>query len=540
MKQALTLVIAQCNFRLGQITHNTDQVIRLARQAYAEHQADIIVFPELTLTGYPPEDLLLRMHLQLEVHDALQRIAKETPPLCLVVGHPHYIGGRLFNAASAIFQGKIQVCYFKQKLPNYSVFDEKRYFCAGQQAGIFTLKGWKIALSICEDLWFPEPMQQAKTAGAELVVCLNASPYDHLKQQIRHDRIAKQASQHQISIVYVQCVGGQDELVFDGGSMVFNAAGEKVFQGEYFKTALYPVTFPLQPISMTLNSEQSLDGMTSHTKEQHIYDALCLGLKDYVRKNQFESVILGLSGGIDSALTLAIAVDALGPQHVHAVMLPSPFTSQLSLDTAADMANTLGIHYRIIPINDCFQSVQHSLLQADIEAINDITLQNLQARLRAVLLMALSNQYGHLLLSTSNKSETAVGYTTLYGDMAGGFCVLRDVFKTWVYRLANYRNQQSPIIPQSIIDRPATAELAPNQTDQDSLPEYDELDQILIRYIEHDESISDIVAAGFDATTVHAIIQAVDKAEYKRRQAPPGVKVTTRAFGRDRRYPITK
>ena len=545
MKQALTITIAQCNFHLGQVVANTKQTLDLAHQAYQQQHSDCVVFPELSLTGYPPEDLLFRTDLQLEVQQALQHIAKEAPPLTIVVGHPHYIGGRLFNAASAIFQSKIQACYFKQYLPNYSVFDEKRYFHAGHKMSTFSLKGYRIALSICEDLWHDSPMQQAKAAGADMMLCLNASPFDHVKQRTRESMLAKQAQAGHMPIIYVQCVGGQDELVFDGGSMVLDALGRKQFQGDFFKTGLYPIHFPL----LTTTAQQHSNSHHLQTNfqipsiEQHIYQALCLGVKDYVNKNKFKSVILGLSGGIDSALSLAIAVDALGASRVHAVMLPSQYTSQLSLDMAASIANNFAVDYKVIPIEQHYQSIQQGLQQAVTADLDDLTLQNLQARIRAIILMALSNQQGHLLLSTSNKSETAMGYTTLYGDMAGGFCVLQDVFKTWVYRLANYRNQLSEttqVIPQAIIDRAPTAELTLNQYDQDSLPSYDKLDQILIRYLEQDECATTIAAAGFDIATVEQVIEAVKRSEYKRQQAPPGVKITTRAFGRDRRYPITR
>ena len=536
MKQGLKIIIAQCNFRLGQIATNITKILKLATQAYQDHQADLIAFPELTLTGYPPEDLLFRLNLYDEITAALLQIRQQAPNITLVIGHPYRIGGRCFNAASVIQAGKIQLCYFKQHLPNYSVFDEKRYFYAGTQAGVFELKGWRIALSICEDLWQDGPMQQAHQAGAELMLCLNASPYDHLKQQQRYQILQQNAQLGHMPIVYVQCVGGQDELVFDGGSMILNEQGQIVTQADYFQEGLYPVEFPLAkstpPIFPPIESPK--------IDLAHIYQALCLGVKDYVKKNNFKSVLLGLSGGIDSALSLAIAVDALGPNQVHAVMLPSPYTSKLSLDSASEMAQTLKIHYQTIPINHCFDSMQQSFNEVHIPQLNSISLQNMQARIRAVILMTLSNQFGHLLLSTSNKSETAVGYTTLYGDMAGGFCVLKDVFKTIVYQLANYRNQQSAVIPQAIIDRPPTAELAHQQTDQDTLPAYDELDAILMRYIEQDESIDTIVTAGFSPEVVQQVVQAVDRAEYKRRQAPPGVKITTRAFGRDRRYPISR
>lgn len=543
MPQQLIVVMAQLNLLVGDITGNTQKILAAARHAQQDLGAGLIAFPELALTGYPPEDLLLRPSLKLRVDKALQSILEADLDIYMAVGLPLQVNGALYNALSLIKGTQVLASYCKQSLPNYQVFDERRYFHAGHSPCIVDIAGLRVALTICEDMWDEGPTLQAAQAGAQLIVNINASPYHQDKILERTDLLARRARQAGAPIVYTNMVGGQDELVFDGSSMVVSAQGDVQVRASSFTEECVPVHLEMGNdgvlVCTTMNSIAPVD-----TTEQGVYKALVLGVRDYVSKNGFKGVVLGLSGGIDSALTLAIAVDALGQDKVHAVMMPFEYTSQLSQDLAQEQAITLGVHYSVIPIAEAYQSFT-SALSAEFSGLPvDVTEQNIQARCRGVILMAISNKTGKLVLTTGNKSEVAVGYCTLYGDMAGGFDVLKDVAKTMVYRLSKYRNaqpdaQEIPIIPKQVIERAPTAELAPGQIDQDSLPAYEELDAILALYVERDQSAEQIIAQDYPAATVHHVLSLVDRNEYKRRQSPVGVRLTQRGFGRDRRYPIT-
>jgi len=538
----LKVVIAQVNLIVGDIDKNTDIVLAHAKKAIEQHDADIVAFPELTLTGYPPEDLLLRPSLMKRVNKALQRLINAQLDCALVIGHPSREDDRLYNSLSVIMAGRIAACYHKQYLPNYQVFDERRYFRAGKQPCVVLIKDVPVGFTICEDMWEGDPVAQCRNAGAEMLININASPFHVNKLQQRRALLHTRSTENELPIVYVNLVGGQDELVFDGGSMAVDSNGRTCVLAPSFSEGLFPVSMRVvdQKIDQILNQDISPD----RSVEAEIYDALVLGMKDYVNKNGFKGVVLGLSGGIDSGLTLAVAVDALGADRVQAVMMPFEYTSQLSKDTAQQQAAGLGVDYQVIPISGIYDAFIQALASEFEGMPVDVSEQNLQARCRGVILMAISNKKGVMVITTGNKSEIAVGYSTLYGDMAGGFDVLKDVAKTMVYKLANYRNKEySPVsrdvIPQEIIDRPPSAELAPDQVDQDNLPPYDELDEILERYVEKDQSAAEIVAAGFSAQTVKKVLRLVDLNEYKRRQSPIGVRLTQRGFGRDRRYPIT-
>lgn len=536
----LTLVMAQINTHVGDIDGNTERVLTSANQAKTEHSADVIVFPELTLCGYPPEDLLLRESIETRTQRALAKILSEAPPeLVLVLGYPKRDNGQLFNVAGVIQGGKIIAEYRKQCLPNYQVFDEKRYFCPGHQPCVVDVMGIPTAISVCEDIWEDKPIRQAKLAGAKWMLNLNASPFHTGKSAERLSLIHKRANEGDMPIVYVNSVGGQDELVFDGGSFVVDAEGHLKTQAPYYQEGLYPVEVAIDPQSdLPVSIPQQV--LTEPLSEwQSIYEALVLGVRDYVNKNRFKGVVLGLSGGIDSALTLAVAVDALGADRVEAVMMPFRYTSDLSKNDAADQAARMGVRYQSLSIEPMYEAFMATLSEEFKHTQRDTTEENLQARCRGVMLMAISNKKGYLVLTTGNKSEMAVGYSTLYGDMAGGFDVLKDVPKTWVFALSRYRNAIAPVIPESVITRPPSAELSPDQKDEDSLPPYDILDQILNYYVEQDWSAEAIIAEGFEAEQVNRVIRLVDVNEYKRRQAPVGVRITQRGFGRDRRYPIT-
>lgn len=532
MQNPITIAMAQLNFMLGDINSNRDKIIQAALKARDELKADVIVFPELAITGYPPEDLLLRPHFIQESCQALAEIQEKVTGIHMVIGHPHVTGAGIFNAAS-VFHDQQQVAHYrKQFLPNYSVFDEKRYFQRGNEVCVFEVKGRRLAVVICEDLWQSGPMQQALEANAEAVLCLNASPFHATKYQKRIDMLRhRQRAEGQLPIIYVNCIGGQDELVFDGGSLAMNAEGEIVSSAPHYEEAIVPVAFHDSLIQgIIAPSLQRLDS---------IYEALVLGTKDYLAKNHFKGALLGLSGGIDSALTCAIAADALGAENVHAVLMPSRYTAQMSIDDALEQVNSLGVKHSLIPIEPSFNSFLEMLSDEFQGLAPDTTEENIQARCRGIILMAISNKTGRLVLTTGNKSELAVGYSTLYGDMAGGFNVLKDVPKTLVYELANFRNQQSQIIPQRVIDRPPSAELKEEQTDQDVLPPYEVLDQILEYYVTDNLSQAQIIAKGIDAASVKRVIAMIDRNEYKRRQAPPGIRISARAFGRDWRFPIT-
>ncbi len=535
MSTPIRVVMAQLNLLVGDIPGNTGRIIDTALKARDELNADLVLFPELALTGYPPEDLLLRPSLELRVQEALQRILAAVSGVTLVLGYPRYREGALYNMAGVIRDGELLHEYAKQCLPNFQVFDEKRYFAAGDEVGLFEHKGIKIGLSICEDIWHTGPVEQLRAEGAELVLSLNASPFHIGKPAQRRDVLHQRAQQLGCPLVYLNLTGGQDELVFDGGSMLASAQGDILFQGVHCEEALYSCSF--DPATAVLKPEQA--GVAEPDSDALVYQVLVQGVRDYINKNGFRGVVLGLSGGIDSALTVAVAVDALGADRVEAVMMPFRYTSSMSLEDAEAEARALDIQYDVISIEPLYDSFMQQLAP-QFEGLNpDTTEENLQARCRGVLLMAISNKKGYLVLTTGNKSEMAVGYSTLYGDMAGGFDVLKDIPKTLVYRLSRYRNTLSPVIPQRVIDRPPSAELAPDQTDQDSLPDYDVLDRILELYVERDYSAQAIIDEGFAAEDVNRVLRLVDINEYKRRQAPIGPRVTQRGFGRDRRYPIT-
>ncbi|OED40586.1 NAD+ synthase [Endozoicomonas sp. (ex Bugula neritina AB1)] len=533
MSATLNMIMAQLNTVVGDIDGNTTRVIEAAEQARDQLGADVIVFPELTLSGYPPEDLLLRPSLVVRLEQAMSRL-QIVQGIDLVLGAPLNGPHGLENQALVLRDGHVVARYAKQHLPNYQVFDEKRYFVSGRESCIYECKGVKVALMVCEDLWYKGPARRAKDAGAELIISLNASPFHKDKQFIRHDTVRERCQEVGLPILYVNQYGGQDELVFDGGSFAMNKDGELMAGAEFFTEQLLPVQFDKESLSFTKGDVAEIPGLCSR-----VYDALVTGVRDYVNKNGFKGIVLGLSGGIDSALTLAVATDALGKDRVQAVMMPYRYTSNMSLEDAAEEAEILGVEYKILPIEPMFDAFMDTLSSEFEGHGRDTTEENLQSRCRGVMLMAISNKKGYLVLTTGNKSEMAVGYATLYGDMAGGFDVLKDVPKTLVFKLSEYRNTRGYVIPQRVIDRPPSAELAPDQIDEDSLPPYDDLDTILEMYIEKDQSAEAIVAHGYDRDTVYRVLRLVDVNEYKRRQAPVGVRITPRGFGRDRRYPIT-
>lgn len=516
---------------------NADKVIDSTKKAIQEFQADCVIFPEMTLSSYPPEDLIFRFDFLGQCQIALEKIQQAALPTVLIVGYPVQINNQIYNQAAVISHGEIIAIYNKQELPNYTVFDEKRYFYPGANPCVFSLKGVKVGLLICEDLWFTRPLELSVQAGAQLILTINASPFDYNKAQIRESIVCERAHAARVPIIYTNLVGGQDELIFDGGSFVIDHNGQCCVQAPYFEEILMPVRLSLdsgQPIQV--KKQLTISPLT---QIESIYKALVLGVRDYVHKNHFPSAIIGLSGGIDSALTLAITVDAIGAENVTAVLMPSPYTSEISIQDALQQAEMLKVKTLTISIENIFNTFLANLAQAFAGQPKDTTEENLQARIRGALLMALSNKNGSIVLTTGNKSEMSVGYSTLYGDMAGGFNVLKDVIKTKVYLLAHYRNQISPAIPQRVIDRPPSAELAPDQLDQDTLPPYSILDEILVRYIELDQSIENIAETGIDRDTIKWVIKMINRNEYKRRQAPPGIRITQRAFGKDRRYPIT-
>ena len=536
MSRSLRIVMGQLNLLVGDIDGNVDKLIRAANRARDEIGGDLIVFPELALTGYPPEDLLLRADLLERAEKGLAAIAGAVHGVDVIIGHPHRRGDRLYNAASVVHNGKIIATYLKQLLPNYGVFDEKRYFAPGNNPCVINVHGVPVGVTICEDVWQAGPVEQSANAGAGVLVNLNGSPYHVNKIEERIENVAQRARASSVPIIYVNLVGGQDELVFDGESFVVDATGALTQRAAPFEEQLLAVDIdtsvrPMAPVAGTI--EPQLGEIES------VYQALVLGVRDYVDKNDFPGVVLGLSGGIDSGLTLAIAVDAIGANRVEAVMMPSRYTADMSLEDARAEAEALGVAYRVISIEPMFEAFFKGLADEFRGFAPGVTEENIQSRIRGVLLMAISNKTGKMVLATGNKSEMAVGYATLYGDMVGGFAAIKDVPKTLVYRLAEYRNQIQPAIPRRVIEREPSAELAADQKDTDTLPPYNLLDAILERYVERDLGPEEIAAAGFDFTTVQKVVRMVDRNEYKRRQAAPGVRITPRAFGRDRRYPIT-
>jgi len=541
MPQRLCVVIAQQNYLVGDVSGNAVKVIEAALRARDEFQADAILFPELTLTGYPPEDLLLRPGLHRAVNQALENIQAQVTGIDIVLGFPEQTDAGLFNAAAVLRDGKCIVTYHKCCLPNYSVFDEKRYFTAGSKPCVVDIAGVPVGLTVCEDIWYSDPMLKAKQAGARLVFNLNASPFHRTKGIEREAELEKRVREAGLPVMYVNLVGGQDELVFDGASLVMNADGNVCQRAPAFETGLFPVVFNVETDGVV--TPQPAQITEPDDELESIYKALVLGTRDYIEKNGFPGAIIGLSGGIDSALTLAITVDAIGAERVEAVMMPSRYTLDMSVEDAQEQAAMLGVKHLVLPIEAPFNAFLDLLATPFAGTEPDATEENIQARCRGVLLMALSNKNHKVVMTTGNKSEMSVGYATLYGDMAGGFAVLKDVPKTMVFRLAVFRNNShsriSPAIPQRVIDRPPSAELAENQKDTDSLPPYDVLDPVLEMYIEQDQCADDIIAAGYDVKTVQRVIGLVNRNEYKRRQASPGVRISRRAFGRDRRYPIT-
>ena len=536
MSHELRIALAQLDLLVGDVHGNVDRVIEAAQAARAKHGADLVVFPELALSGYPPEDLLFHRGFRKQIEEGLERVRREVRDVAAIVGYPEYSGTDIYNAAALVSGGAVVARHRKCELPNYRVFDEKRYFRAGAQPTVFEVRGFRVGLLICEDVWETRAAQEARAAGAELLVVLNASPYEIHKQRERERIVGARVRETGLPVVYVNTVGGQDELVFDGNSFVMDAAGRVVMRAPPFEEGIYTIDFARRD-----GRAVPLDGAVAPelSDEASIYRALVLGVRDYVNKHGFPGVVMGLSGGVDSALTLAIAVDALGPDRVHAVMMPSRYTSRMSLEDAEQEARTLGVKYSVISIEGMFAATLEALRGEFAGTKPDATEENIQSRCRMLILMGISNKTRRMLLTTGNKSEMAVGYATLYGDMAGGFAPIKDCSKTLVYRLAAYRNSLGRVIPQRVIDRPPSAELRPDQKDSDSLPPYEILDPILEAFIEEDLSVDEIVARGFDRATVGRVLDMVKRNEYKRRQAPPGVRVSRRAFGRDWRYPIT-
>ncbi len=532
MSRSLSIALAQLNLLVGDIEGNTERMLQTV-QEQQKAGADLVMFTELALSGYPPEDLLYRNDFYQRCDEQLQRLQQASAEVAILVGHPWREGDKLYNALSLFSEGQLLARYFKQQLPNYGVFDEKRYFQAGNETCVVELKGYRLGLLICEDLWFPEPVDAAKAAGAEMILSINASPYNREKPYIRKTLMAGHCQRTHLPLVYLNQIGGQDELIFDGCSKVFDAAGNMTHR----------LTAFAEQVTLLELNELEVVPMTAPAAElpqlAQVYEALVLAVRDYVTKNGFKGAVLGLSGGIDSALTLAIAVDALGKDKVQALMMPFRYTADISIADAKEEAEILGIEFDIVSIEPMFDAFMGQLTPMFAGTERDTTEENLQARCRGVVLMALSNKRRSIVLTTGNKSEMAVGYATLYGDMAGGFDVLKDVPKTLVFKLSEYRNTVSYVIPQRVIDRPPSAELAPDQLDQDSLPPYDILDAILEGYVERDKSVADLVAEGFDEAIVRKVIRMVDINEYKRRQAAVGPRITARNFGKDRRYPIT-
>ena len=536
----LTLALAQINLLVGDVQGNLTRALGEATRARNDWGADLIMFPELTLSGYPPEDLLFHRGLRSQIDQALQGLANAAPGIGLVVGFPEYQGTQIYNSAAVYREGQRQSLTRKSCLPNYRVFDEKRYFSAGDGPSVFECRGYKLGLLVCEDVWEPEPARRACAAGAEVLLVINASPFEMHRQRERERVVRERVAECGVPVVYLNLCGGQDELVFDGNSFVMAADGSLAMRAPAFAEGLYRVQFErhgtrVVPVPGEVAPELVV--------EASVYQALVLGVRDYVSKHAFPGVVMGLSGGVDSALTLAIAVDALGAERVQAVMMPSRYTSQMSIDDATAQARTLGVQISSISIEGLFEAALAALAAEFAGRAPDTTEENIQARARGLLLMAISNKTGRMLLTTGNKSEMAVGYATLYGDMNGGFAPIKDCSKLLVYRLANYRNSLAPsglpVIPARVIEREPTAELRHGQKDTDSLPPYSVLDPILEAFIEEDLSVDEICARGFERAVVTRILNLVQRNEYKRRQAPPGVRVSRRAFGRDWRYPIT-
>jgi NAD+ synthase (glutamine-hydrolysing) len=537
MTQSLRIALAQLDLLVGDVHGNGNRIIQAARHARAELRADLVLFPELSLSGYPPEDLLFHRGFRRQIESGLAKVREEVQDISVMLGFPEYLGTAIHNSAALISGGMVAAIHRKAELPNYKVFDEKRYFQAGAQPSVVDVRGLRCGLLVCEDIWVPEPAQLARSAGAELLIVINASPYEIHKQRERESVARARVLDVGLPMAYVNMVGGQDELIFDGNSFVMSAEGAVVMRAPAFTEGTYAVDFVRDQRGRVVPQPGHIEPELGD--EASVYGALVVGVRDYVNKHGFPGVVMGLSGGIDSALTLAVAVDALGADRVHAVMMPSRYTSSMSLEDAQEQARLLGVKYSILSIESMFEATLATLKNEFAGRPPDATEENIQSRCRMLLLMGISNKTGKMLLTTGNKSEMAVGYATLYGDMAGGFAPIKDCSKHLVYRLAAYRNAGGRVIPQRVIDRPPSAELRHDQKDSDSLPPYEVLDAILEAFIEEDLSVDEIEARGFDRATVGRVLDMVKRNEYKRRQAPPGVRVSRRAFGRDWRYPIT-
>ncbi|MEQ1801143.1 MAG: NAD+ synthase [Gammaproteobacteria bacterium] len=540
MTNTLRIALAQQNFLVGDVAGNTARIAELLGEVRRARSADLVMFPELAMCGYPPEDLLFHKGLRRQVAEGLARIAAETGEIAALVGYPEFVDNHIYNSVALLAGGRQVANYRKCCLPNYSVFDEERYFTPGSGPTVVEFRGVKLGLGICEDVWQPEPSARATAAGAELILAINGSPFEIGKQAQREQVLAARARETGVPVIYLNMVGGQDELVFDGGSCVVDREGRTVFRAPALEACVPVVTLRRTAAGLGGRVEPDVVGAGPLPDDvASVYAALVTGVHDYVRKNGFPGVVLGLSGGIDSALTLAIAVDAIGPKAVQAVMMPYRYTAAISQEDAAAQARHMGVDYQVLPIEGLVEAARTTLAELFAGLPEDTTEENLQSRARGILLMAISNKTGRMVLATGNKSEMAVGYATLYGDMAGGFAPIKDCTKTLVYQLARYRNSVSPVIPERVITRPPSAELRADQKDSDSLPPYDVLDPILDALILENRSVEEIAARGFEKTVAARVLEMVRKAEYKRRQAPPGVRISSRAFGRDWRYPIT-
>ncbi|WP_446830384.1 NAD+ synthase [Candidatus Foliamicus sp.] len=531
----MRIALAQLDLLVGDVPGNVARILDAIEKARAG-KAALVAFPELALCGYPPEDLLFHAGLREDLSAGLQRVREACGAMAVVLGYPHWEDGRCYNAAALLHDGRSLLVHRKNALPNYRVFDERRYFAPGEEARCAELGGLRLGLAVCEDVWEADVPRRLAAAGAQLVVAINGSPYELGKQAQREALLAERAREIRLPLAYVNLVGGQDELVFDGGSCVVDASGQVCLRAAAFADGLFFCDFEARTDAPAVPRKGKVAPLMS--EEGEVYAALVTGVRDYVRKSGFSHVVLGLSGGVDSALTLAVAVDALGADRVLAVMMPYRYTASISREDAECQARTLGVQYEELPITGMVNAMRETLAEQFAGLPEDVTEENIQSRCRGMLLMAISNKQRRLVLATGNKSEYAVGYATLYGDMAGGFAPLKDCTKTRVYRLARYRNTLSPAIPERVIERPPTAELRPGQLDSDSLPPYEVLDGVLDALMMEDLSVGRIAERGFDPQVVRQVADRVRISEYKRRQAPPGVRVTQRAFGRDWRYPI--
>ena len=536
MTERITIALAQLDLVVGDVAGNTQKILDYAARARDDRRADLVVFPELSVCGYPPEDLLFHSGLRRRVANALETIRDSVRDIAVLVGFPDYQDDDIFNACAVFKDGEVLTHYRKHLLPNYSVFDEKRYFTPGKETSVFALNGVRVGVNICEDVWERAPTAVSRAAGAEVLLAINGSPYELDSQSQREEVVRQRVLEIGIPAVYLNMVGGQDELVFDGGSFAMDRSGEVVFRADAFREEMYYVQLTADGAGV---APQPAEVAPLLPKEQSVYEALVCGTRDYVGKHEFPGVVIGLSGGVDSALILAIACDALGAERVRTVMMPFRYTSTMSQEDAAKQAKLHDVRYDVIPIEPIYEVILRQLEPIFEGGGFDVTEENIQARVRGLLLMAISNKTGRMLLTTGNKSEMAVGYATLYGDMAGGFAPIKDCSKSLVYQLAHYRNTISEVIPERVISRPPSAELRPHQKDSDSLPDYEILDPILEAFIEKDLSVKEIVERGFDREVVIRVLEMVQHNEYKRRQAPPGIRISGRAFGRDWRYPIT-